>query len=185
MQLVLLIAAFIVLIDGLSYILWDAWKPFPRGDFGRIIWMSGGPLTLDGVFVQWSLLLSSAALYAGATFYFYRAIFIRIEALVLHGDLFSGLPRIIALAVFLVLPGTCGWLSYDWNQINPGIGRLPQVVGVLSVVAVVAILFWYRPRFKHDGLIPPITWRIIAVSWTCLLVTVATMALWLVDGVRF
>ena len=184
-QLVLLIAAFVVLIDGFSYILWDAWKPFPRGDLGRIIWMAGGPLTFEGIFVQWSLLLTSTALFAGATFYFCRAIFIRIEALILQEGQFSGLARIIALTVFLVLPSTYEWLSYDWNQINPGIGRLPQVVGVLSVVAAAAMLFRHRPKLKYDGPIPPITWRIIAVSWTYLIVAIATMALRLVDGVRF
>lgn len=182
-QLVLLIAAFVVLIDAFSYVLWDAWKPFPRGDFGQIIWMAGGPLMFKGIFVQWSLLLISAALFVGATFYFCRAIFIRIEALILQGEQFSGLPRIIALAVFLVLPGACGWLSYDWNQVNPGIGRLPQVVGVLSVVATAAMLFRHRPKLRHAGPVSPVTWHAIAASWVCLLITVVVMALWLVDGV--
>jgi len=110
---------------------------------------------------------------------------VRIEALILSGGQFTGKSRLLALFLFLALPGAYEFLSFDWNQIAPGIGRLPGVAGALSIITVAALLFWYRPRLKNVNSVPLITWRHIVVSGTCLLITITSLALWLNEGVRW
>jgi hypothetical protein len=184
-QLALLIAAFIFLIDGIDYILWNSYHPIGTGDVSRIILFCHLLEFPDPVVLRWTLFITGVLLFAGVVFYFCTSIFVRVEALVLNGGRFTGKSRILALFLFLALPGAYEFLSFDWNQIAPGIGRVPNVAGAMSIIAVAAVLFWYRPRLKNVNIFPLITWRHIVVSGTCLLVTVAALALWLNEGVRW
>lgn len=185
-QLALLVGAFVLLIDGLDYIVWNSYHPIPLwGDVGKIILFYQVMEFPGFIAIRWILLIIGALFFAGTAFYFCMSIFVRIEALVLNGGQFTGKSRILALFFFLALPGTYEFLSFDWNQIAPGIGRLPSVADALGIITVAAVLFWYRPRLKIGNSIPPITWRHIAISGTCLLVTVAALALWLNEGVRW
>jgi len=184
-QLVLLVAAFVVLIDGISYVLWNAWHPVPPGDIGKIIILSHAQLAVEPEVIRWALVFIGAVFFVGATFYFCTAIFVRVEALILQGGQCAGWSRFLALFFCLALPGSYEWLSFDWNQMAHGIGHLPNVAGALSIIAVATILFWYRPKLDYDGAIPAITWRYLAASWTGLIVTVAALAFWLADGVRW
>ncbi|MBN2594748.1 MAG: M50 family metallopeptidase, partial [Sedimentisphaerales bacterium] len=185
-QLALLIGAFALLIDGLDYVVWNAYYPSPpMGDVSKIILfyqVMGFP---GFTVIRWILLITGALLFAGTVFYFCMSIFVRIEALVLNGGQYTGISRILALFIFLALPGAYEFLSFDWNQIAPGIGRVPNVASAMSIIAVAAVLFWYRPRLKNVNSFPLITWRHIVVSGTCLLVTIVALALWLNEGVRW
>ena len=184
-QLALLVGAFIFLIDGLDYVVWNAYHPVLPGDVGKII-LFYQVMEFPGFTVlRWVLLISGALLFAGTTFYFCTSIFVRVEALVLNGGQFTGKSRVLALFLFLALPGAYEFLSFDWNQVAPGIGRIPNVAGALSIITVAAVLFWYRPRLKNRNTITLITWRHIVVSGTCLLVTITALALWLNEGVRW
>ena len=185
-QLVLLVGAFVLLIDGLDYVVWNAYYPSPpMGDVSKII-LFYKAFELPGfTVIRWVLLITGVLFFAGTAFYFCTSIFMRIEALVLNGGQFTGKSRILALFLFLALPGAHEFLSFDWNQIAPGIGRVPNVADALSIIVIAGLLFWYRPKLKIGNSIPPITWRQIVVSGTCLLVTVAALALWLNEGVRW
>jgi hypothetical protein len=184
-QLALLVGAFVLLIDGFDYIVWNAYHPVPRGDIGKII-LFYKVFELPGfTILRWILFITGALLFAGTVFYFCMSIFVRIEALVLNGGQFTGKLRILALFLFLALPGAYEFLSFDWNQIAPGIGRLPGMADALCIIVIACLFFWYRPRLKIRNSIPPITWRHIAISGTYLFVTVAALALWLDEGVRW
>jgi hypothetical protein len=185
-QLALLVVVFIFLIDGLDYVVWNAYYPSPpTGDVGKIILFYQVMEFPGFTVIRWVLLITGALLFAGTAFYFCTSIFVRIEALILSGGQFTGKLRILVLFLFLALPGAYEFLSFDWNQIAPGIGRLPNVADALSISTVAAVLFWYRPRLKIGNSVPPITWHHITVSGTCLFVTVAALALWLNEGVRW
>jgi hypothetical protein len=184
-QLVLLMASFTFLIDGASYVLWNAYRPVPPGDIGRIIWLASPTWPPEASVLRWTLLVVGALLCAATTLYFYPALFVRIEALIVPGNQLAGGPRLLALLVFLVLPGCIGWLLFDWNQVAPGIGWLPCAVGVLSVVVMGGLLFWCRPRFKGSDSARLITRRHIAVAWTGLTVTALPLTLWFNEGVRW
>jgi hypothetical protein len=182
-QLVLLVISSICLVDGSSYVLWNAYHPVAPGDIGQIIWLSCGPQLPEVSVIRWTLLVIGAILFAGTTFCLYTAVFVRIEALIVRGGQLTGGPRLLVLFAFLVLPNSVGWFVFDWDQLAPGIGRLPGVVGALSVAAMAGLLFWYRPRFKVRDSDHPISWRHIAIAWTCLIVTVLAVALWFNNGV--
>jgi len=184
-QLALLIGAFIFLIEGIDYIVWNSYHPVLTGDVGKIILFSQVLEFPGSAVLRWILLITGALLFAGTVFYFCTSIFVRVEALILSGGRFTGKSRFLALFLFLALPGAYEFLSFDWNQVAPGIGRLPSVAGALSIITVAAVLFWYRPRLKNGNSVPPITWRHIAVSGTCLLITITSLALWLNEGVRW
>jgi hypothetical protein len=181
-QLALFVVAFILLIDGIDYVLWNAYHPVPPGDIGVIILLSQVLEFPDPTVLRWVLVITGGLLFAGTTFYFCTAIFVRVEGLILSGGRFTGKSRLLALFLFLALPGAYEWLSFNWNQVAPGIGRLPNVAGALSIITVAGLLFWYRPNLKNGNSVPLITSGHIAVSGTCLLVTVTALTLWLNDG---
>jgi hypothetical protein len=185
-QLALLVGAFVLLIDGLDYVVWNAYYPSPpTGDVSKIILFYQVMEFPGFTVIRWVFLITGALLFAGTAFYFCMSIFVRIEALILSGGQFTGKLRILVLFLFLALPGTYEFLSFDWNQIAPGIGRVPNVADALSIIVIACLLFWYRPRLKIGNSVPPITWRHIAISGTCLLITIMSLALWLNEGVRW
>ena len=156
-QLALFVGAFILLMDGIDYILWNSYHPVPQGDIGIIILFSQALDFFGSADLRWILLITGALLFAVMMFYFCTSIFIRIEALILNGGQFTGKSRILALFLFFAMPGAYEYLSFDWNQIAPGIGRVPNVGGAMSIIVVAAVLFWYRPRLKIGNSISPIT----------------------------
>ncbi len=184
-QLALLVGAFIFLIDGMDYVVWNTYHPVPSGDIGKII-LFYKAFELPGfTILRWLLLITGILLFAGIVFYFCTSIFVRIETLILSGGQFTDKSRFLALFMFLALPGAYEFLSFDWNQIAPGIGRVPNVADALSIIVIAGLLFWYRPNLKIGNSIPPITWHHVAISATCLLVTTTVLALWLNEGVRW
>jgi hypothetical protein len=184
-QLALLIFSFFFLMEGIPYILWNSYRPVPPGDIGRIILHSCGENAAEESLLRWFLLAMGSILFLGLSFLFYTWIFSGMEKLILNGKQFTGGSRIFALFFLVALPGIVGWCLFDWNQLAPGVGILPYVVEVLSVISIASILFWFRPQPSREHPPHPITWRCIAVSWTCLIVTVLAMALWFNQGVQW
>jgi hypothetical protein len=184
-QLVLLVASFISLMDGISYVLWNAYHPVPPGDIGWIVVLCSDPRVPEISAVRWVLLVISALLFAGMTLGLCTSVFVRIEALVLQGGQFRAKSRVLALLLLLALPGSVGWLTFDWDQLAPGIGLLPDVAGVLSVITVATLLFWYRPKLAQGTGGYVITWCHVTVSWIGLIGTLVALALWFEDGVRW
>jgi len=184
-QLALLIGAFILLVDGISYAFWNAYHPVAPGDIGRVIALCGDPRSPEGVIVRWALLFAGGPVFLGAMFCLGIAAFVRIETLILDGGQFGGKSRVAALFFLLALPGSAAWFLFDWNQVAPGIGLVPNVAGALSVCAVAVALLRYRPRWEHAGPVPTITRRHVVLSWICLLATAASLLLWFSDGVRW
>lgn len=184
-QLALFVASLACLMDGIPYVLWNAYQPVPPGDIGWIITLCCGQRLPETSLLRWGLLICGVLLFTGTTFYFCSGVFVRMEALILGGRQSAGGSRLLMLLVLLVLPGSAAWFMFDWNQLAPGIGLLPCVVGALSVVTMAAVLFWYRPRLEHGTPIHMVTWHHIAVSWACLIATVMALALWFDEGVRW
>jgi len=184
-QLALLVISFICLMDGIPYLLWNSYHPVPPGDIGKVILLSCGRQLPKASAIRWAFLALGILLFAVTTFYFCTSIFVRLEKVVLHGDQFTGKSRLLALFFFLALPGSLGWLTFDWNQLAPGIGLLPCVVGALSVVAMASLLFWYNPKSKHRDCVYSVSWRHILVSWSSLVATVIAMTLWFEKGVMW
>jgi len=184
-QLALFVISLVCLMDGIPYALWNAYHPIPPGDIGYLISLCR-EAQLPGISaIRWALFAVSAFLFAGVTLVLCAAIFVRLEALVLSGKQFTGGPRVLALFFLLAVPGSLGWFTFDWSQLVPGIGMLPELVGAFSVVAAAAVLFWYRPRLELRIPVRAIAWHHVALSWACLMATIAALGFWFNEGVRW
>ena len=182
-QLTLIVISFVCLMDGIPYLVWNSYHPVLPGDIGRIIALLTSQKYTGASAIRWILFTIGIVLFIGITFNFCISFFSRIEKLILNGEQFTGKSRILGLVFYLVLPVSVGWLTFDWNQLTPGIGRLPNMVGVISVVAAAMLLFWYRPQLKNNGILCPITLKHIIISWICLIIAVIAIVLWFKDGI--
>jgi hypothetical protein len=184
-QLALLVVSLVCLMDGIPYVLWNAYHPVLPGDIGWIISLCR-EAQLPGISaIRWGLFTVSAFLFAGVTLVLCVSIFVRLEALVLDGRQFTGRSRVLALLCLLVVPGWLGWFMFDWNQLIPGIGMLPDFVGAFTVVTAAAVLFWYRPRLEQETPVGAIAWHHVALSWMCLMATMLALGFWFQEGVQW
>ena len=184
-QLAFIVISFFCMMQGVPYVLWNAYHPVPPGDIGKVILLICGQQPPHDSVIRWTFLTLGILLFVVTTFYFCVSIFRKMEEIILNGSQFTGRARVIALCTFLVGPGVVGWFKFDWNQVAPGIGILPCVVGALSILTVAIILFWYRPDFKKRDSFHSISWRHILVSWSTFVATVLAMVLWFADGVMW
>jgi hypothetical protein len=177
-QLAFFLLSVVCLMDGVPYLLWNAYHPVKPGDVGKIIILWNWAQYPGATIIREILLLLGIMLYAACTVYFCGAIFSRMEAQILEGGQFTGWKRGLALLFFLALPGGAGWFSFDWNQLAPGVGVLPCVVGAVSVAVVALALYWIRPRIGDDPPIRPVTLGHLAVAWGVCLTTLLLVLLW-------
>ena len=65
---------------------------------------------------------------------------------------------------------------FDWNQLAPGIGRLPCIAGAVSMVISAAVLYRISltPNSELPGMTP--TWYDLLASWGTLGVTIALVS---------
>jgi len=181
----LLLLSFMCMMDGIPYLLWNSYHPVPPGDLGKIIaiWRVGQ--LPWAVAIREIFLVIGCLLFCASTAYFYTAIFARMETLILDGGQFCGPSRLWALLLLLGVPGAIAWFTFDWNQLAPGVGILPCVVGALSVLIMAFILFWFRLKMNSNSSVPPPTWKLLAASWGLLAVTVVVIEFWLQHGVTW
>ena len=166
LRLVLLILSEECLLEGPSYVLWNAWVPVPPGDVGRIIQMAGSPN------LRWVLVAIGGALTVVTIVALTALLFQAIEQVLGHGRRLMGLRRAITLGLFLGVPGAAGWFLFDWNQLAPGIGRLPQFAGAGIMLVVPACL--YRWSLPPNPSLPSVRvryWHAI-LTWIALVATV-------------
>ncbi len=183
LQLALWVLGYVCLMDGIPYLFWNAYHPVLPGDIGIIISQISNRQNLPVELIRWIFMFFSAALFIGTTFLFWSRAFAGIEGLVLVNQQFTNNSRILALLFLVILPGTAFWFLFDWNQLAPGIGILPNIVGALSSMAMAGILFWYKPRLQPKVTTKVISWIQIALSWGCLIVTLASLSIWFAKGI--
>lgn len=181
-RLCLLILASINLLDGLSYAFWNAYLTESSGDIGRMIEWLCYYSSFYAVLLRFSILVVSGAMFLIATFFTYALTFQGVEQTLLGGDRFSSRVRFWILLLFFVSDAAI-WFAFDWEQVIPGIGRLPCYASAVMLALTALILYWYS--LKPDPKIPAITpgWRHQLASWGCLVVVVILMHFWLHDGV--
>jgi len=172
-RLSLLILSFMCLMEGIPYIFWNSYHPVPPGDIGRIIalWRSVGFPGEIGIRIF--LLAVSGIMFCISTFFLCALLLQGIEEAVLAGKRFSPQARFWILLLFLVIPGPAAWFLFDWNQLAPGIGLLPCIVGAASIVISAIILYWFslKPRSDIPGM--NIKWYHLLILYGFLILLVA------------
>jgi hypothetical protein len=134
-QLALCVAATAFMLDGSLYMFWSAYGQTGRGDFARIIrltdsqawrWgfmIAGGLLTLVFLWVPMTLLVRGAHRWLWGT------------TRVLGWRRWL-VPVVVAVGLEV------GIVSFDWDQLVPGLGRLPSLTGVALSAFTAGVLWW-------------------------------------------
>lgn len=164
------------LLEGLPYVFWNSYHPVPPGDVGRILAMAGTPG------LRWGLMIGSGAMSVAAVTYTTALVFQGVEQWVGAGTRLAGRRRIIPLV--LLGAGEAGmWCTFDWNQLAPGIGVLPIVVGALVSVATVTGLYWVSLPVRRRPGKPTRALPGIVAAWAATGAVVGAILLWFDEGV--
>ncbi len=184
-RLALLIGAVSCLLEGLPYIFWNAYHPVPPGDIGKILTLWCAGQSPQGSMPQIALLSISGPLLFAATLFLCALVFQAIEQALVGGERLRPMARFWILLLFLAIPGAAAWFVFDWNQLAPGIGILPCVVGAVSIVLSAIVL--QRFSLPLDPDLPKLTPSRyhLAASWGLLLIVLVPTSLWFHNGVRW
>jgi hypothetical protein len=172
----MLVFAFTFFNDGLPYGFWNAAYPDPDGDVGEILaTLHAGPE------LRWSLVVAFGAAYLAANAGVLLMMWRSMGAVL---GRFSFESAMGASLVLVGLPGIAYWLSFDWDQLIAGVGRLPMVVGVLLHVALTAALVFIRRDEVPTEIGGPREWLLpIGLSWLACAAAALVVLLWLRHGV--
>lgn len=184
-RLCVLVLSFACLMEGIPYVLWNSYHPRPPGDIGTILTLRCAGQVPHGSVLRIVLLIVSGIMFLAVTFLQCALIFQGLEQALLAGERLRPHARFRILLLFLAIPGAAGWFMFDWDQLAPGIGLLPCVVGAASIVVSTIVLYRFslKPNSEIPGLTP--TGYHILVSWGFLVLTVVLTLLWFQKGVRW
>lgn len=185
-ELTLLVLAMNMLLEGPPYAFWNALHPAPPGDVAVILALlnNAGRERISS-YVRWTLFVSGGLVSIGTIVVGSLLFFRSIEDILGREDSLRGWRRLLALTLFVGLPGATGWLMFDWNQIAEGIGRMPSLVGAASSVVMAVLMYWKSldPHPKLGGV--RTTGLQISIAWTVCLATIISVTLFLSKGVTF
>lgn len=173
----LIVISFGVLMDGIPYVFWNALSPVPPGDLGKVIAMT------DNSWLRIVLLVLGGTSMIAVVWGFTALIFAILQSWLTGGEELRSKARLVLLVLLGFIPGIA-WFTFDWNQLVPGIGALPNITGLVLHMAASGSLLWIRPRVLHlrstRGVKPA-----AFVGWSLAAVSVAVIAIWLRHGVSF
>lgn len=176
-SLPMVVVSFDLLLEGIPYVFWNALKPVPPGDIGMILTMT------DSIWLRVVLIALGGALMVAVVWGLTALFYVILESWLSDGRGLRGKARVLLLAMLGVVPAM-SWFVFDWNQLTPGIGATPNIVGALLHVLAAASLLWISPRVlqlrsdRGAGLAAIVGWSLAAVS-------IAATAMWFRDGVVF
>ena len=161
------------LLEGPPYLFWNALHPLPPGDIGPIV-ATRPPARAACIAVGGTLML--------ATIWLCTALVLWVaESWLNDGQRLEGRRRLALLATIAGLGGAA-WFVGDWDQLAPGLGIWPSLVGLLLHVLAAASL--WRTRWHLD----PVPFSVrnaltsLAAGWGMATAAVLVIALWLRDG---
>jgi hypothetical protein len=184
-RLSLLVLSFSLLMEGIPYVFWNSYHPVPPVDIGRIITLWHNVQLPGGIRIRAFLIVISGFVFFTTTFSLYALLFQGIEEALLAGKRFSPKERFWTLLLFLAVPGSAVWFMFDWNQLAPGIGVVPCVVGAVSTLIFVTILYRFSLRPCSYPPAINITWYHLLLSYGCLFIIVVLTLFWFQNGVRW
>lgn len=173
------------LLEGSPYLFWNAYQPAPPGDIGRILSLLSGGGSTDTSCWRWSFMAVGGFISLTATIGLLAFLFQAIEESLENAERLRGVRRAMVLIVFLAIPGSIAWFLFDWNQLAPGIGPLPCLVGSASVVLTAAGLYFVSLTPRPSPSLRTVSLRHLLASWGAVVVMIAVMLLWLTDGLSW
>jgi hypothetical protein len=184
-RMALLVLSLFCLLEGPPYFFWNAYQPLPPGDIGQILALLPAAGSTDPSYWRWGIMIVGGVISLTATVVILALLFQALEESLGTGERLGDGKRAAVLAVFLAVPGSVAWLVFDWDQLAPGVGMLPSLVGSATVVLTVAGLFWFSLAPRQSPSLRNVSLGHVLASWATGAVVVAMMWLWLVDGLSW
>jgi hypothetical protein len=177
-RFICLIMSFCFMIDGLPYFFWDAILLGGMGDFSLLHLMYPyGALRMAAIALCGPLM-------AGIIFAFNSGYY-RI-ALRMAGGLSRTSARLrMGLAVAILLQQALFWFAFDWDQVIPGAGVAPSLLGLAIAAAALAFSVFSRacadgsPTVEHE----PRLGAPLAAAWSACAAAMLCIALFLQNGI--
>jgi hypothetical protein len=178
LSIAFLYIAFASLLDGVPYLFWDAISLGGVGDYS-LMW------TLYPNFAgRIALIILCGSLMLFGIIFFNFLLFKYWGGWMAEEEPFPTKWKTV-LCLILVSLQAAGWLSFDWNQLIPGIGVLPSTVAiVLTIISLIILSTYYK--FTDDR--PPQDYgsnpkRAISLSWFFCIALAITIIIWFQNGV--
>lgn len=171
----LAIAANLVL-EGSSYLFWNAVHPLPPGDIAWLV--SGNPLArVACIFIGGIVML--AGIWCATALAMWIA-----ESWLNEGKRFQGRTRFIILAVVGGVPGVA-WFTFDWDRLAPGLAAWPNLAGLfvhLVSAASLAPMRWRLERIQSNRYSILIS---ATAGWALMSMAIIVIGLWLRNGLTW
>lgn len=131
------------LLEGPPYLFWNAIKAVPPGDVGRVMELIPSPglrisiLIFGGVFTLLGIIFSNIIFYNLGNKWLG------------NGENIKGLNKWVFLLTLLVVQAGA-WFIFDWNQLAPGIGMLPNIIGTIITALTLVWIGLREPAKLED-----------------------------------
>ena len=173
----LIVLSFGIIMDGIPYLFWNSLKPVPPGDFGRIIAMVESP------WLQVILIVLGGTLMVTTIWAFTFLLFAILQSWLTGGTEVGGKARIVLLMLLGFVSGVT-WFLFDWDQLVPGIGAIPNIFGFILHMAASGSLLWFKPcplpSRSSKGIV-----LATFIGWCLTFISIAAILIWFREGVVF
>lgn len=165
-----------ILLD--SYALWSAWAATGAGDAAVVISLTGSQA------LRWGMMIGGATVVIFGAWFPLRGMLATAEPWLSQGQVLSRSQHAVVLASFITTIGMA-YYCFDYNELVPGVGKLPAHCQSTLTVAVGVWLFFRWPRNRiaipsSRGIVAP-----LAVAWALAFVTLAVTYFWLSHGEKW
>jgi hypothetical protein len=184
-RLICLIVSYCSLMSGLPYLLWNSLNPIPPGDVGIVMdtWQKAG-LPYGDLF-RFGIIIISGILYLGFSFVFFHLLVQNLRTALLGRNAFSPRVRFWMLLGCVIIPGCTAQFVFNsnWNEVAPGIGTLPVVTGVLSILVCAIIIYAFPPQPVSRVIGTGIGRLHVLVAWFLEGIVILSLIFWLQNGI--
>jgi hypothetical protein len=138
-----LILAILSILDSSPYVFWNTISPVGTGDIAKILsWYPSSTIKLSFLIIGGLIMFLSIFLI--------NLLFFKTSQKWFGNDIIKkSSNKIILLIAFFILQ-LVGWFAFDWNQLIPGIGQLPNIIGV-GFTAIVLGFVYFKENWKEES----------------------------------
>ena len=179
-SLAFLLFAVVSLLDGAPYIFWDAIYLSGVGDFS-MVWLLYRSDAMRNVLIGFSGLIMLVGI-VGFNFQYYR-----IASRWLGEGKMIKRKGWISFSLLVFLLQAAAWFSFDWDQLIPGVGLLPSVVGVvIALLTILPLVAYHEERSAQEAWSRSSHARAyIGGAWIVCIGVIFMIKKWLQNGIMF
>ncbi len=178
LSLTLLILGANMLLEGPPYLFWNAYNHIPPGDVGKIFELIPSTALMNSILIVGGIVTLVSIILVNIAFVKMAERWIGNGIVLTKGKRFS-----VFLLIFLMQ--ATSWFIFDWNLLAPGLGQLPNLVGV-GCTLLVLIIAWFRipSSLSQDESIRNVS-KWISGAWITLIIIVTIILVWFQTGIKW